>query len=104
MFVVRCLVWALRIMLFILLLGFAIKNDNVIDVHFFLHTVWQVPLILIMLTFFALGVILGGSVSIIPLLKQLRKERTARRMEDHSAREPQAPLMHPRRKQDQLGI
>lgn len=55
----RALLWGCRIFVFLFLLAFALKNTEPVSVHFFLDTVWQAPLIVIVLAFFAGGVALG---------------------------------------------
>ncbi|MBS1209181.1 MAG: hypothetical protein H6R19_1579 [Proteobacteria bacterium] len=57
----RILTWLLRAALFILLLGFAIKNDGVVTVHAFFDTEWRMPLVVVMLTMLVAGVLLGAT-------------------------------------------
>ena len=51
--------WLLRIVLFVVLLGFAIKNDQLVVVRYFFSYEWQSPLVVVLLVFFALGVLVG---------------------------------------------
>ncbi|HEX7465230.1 MAG TPA: lipopolysaccharide assembly protein LapA domain-containing protein, partial [Usitatibacter sp.] len=56
----RYLRWILRSVLFLLLLGFAIKNTDPVVVRYFLGWEWRAPLTLVLLIFFAGGAGLGA--------------------------------------------
>src|SRR5690606_11220373 len=59
-FVMRYLVWILRLVVFVVVLMFALKNTGPVDVRFFAdHVVAGVPLIVVMLVVFVLGAIFG---------------------------------------------
>ena len=47
----RYLVWLLRIVLFLILLGFAVKNDQPVVLRYFLGYEWQASLVVILLLF-----------------------------------------------------
>lgn len=47
----RALLWASRIVLFLFLFAFAIKNTEPVGVRFLLDTVWQAPLVIVLLVF-----------------------------------------------------
>ncbi len=55
----RIVLWCLRVAVFILLLAFALKNTEPVSVRFFFDSVWQAPLVIIVLVFFAAGAALG---------------------------------------------
>jgi lipopolysaccharide assembly protein A len=55
----RYLRWIVRLVLFIVLLGFAIKNTDPVSVHYFLGWEWRAPLALVLLVFFVAGAALG---------------------------------------------
>ena len=55
----RYLSWAARILLFLLLFGFALKNTNPVTVRFYLGSQWDSPLALVLLVFFAAGATAG---------------------------------------------
>ena len=55
----RYLVWLLRIALFVVLLGFAVKNSDVVTVRFFFDAAWPLPLVAVMVLFFAAGAVAG---------------------------------------------
>ena len=69
----RYLIWLLRALLFLLLLGFAVKNDQVVVLHYFFGHEWQASLVVILLVFFAAGAGIGMLVLLGTLLHQ-RKE------------------------------
>ena len=55
----RYLRWLLRIVLFLLLLGLAIKNTDPVALRYFLGWEWKAPLSLVLFLFFLAGVALG---------------------------------------------
>lgn len=56
----RYLFWILRLVIFIIVLLFAMKNTDLVDVGLFAgRIIHQVPLIVVMLVAFALGAIFG---------------------------------------------
>lgn len=55
----RVLTWIVRIVLFFLLFGFALKNGEAVSLRFFFDTVWQAPLVMVLLSFFAAGALFG---------------------------------------------
>ena len=68
----RALVWAARIIVFLFLCAFALKNADTVNVRFFFDSVWQAPLIIVCLAFFTAGVALG-IVSPLATLFRLRR-------------------------------
>jgi|SRR5690625_932587 len=74
----RIIVWILRIVVFLVVLAFAIKNTASVPVHFFGDVVLEnVPLIIVMLVAFIAGLILG---LLIMLLGSMRKQRELNRL------------------------
>lgn len=55
----RVVLWACRILIFLFLLAFALKNTDPVHVRFFFDAAWQAPLIIIVLSFFAGGAAFG---------------------------------------------
>jgi uncharacterized integral membrane protein len=51
--------WILKAAIFFTLFAFALNNQEDAVVHFFFGTVWQAPLVLIVLSAFVLGVAVG---------------------------------------------
>jgi lipopolysaccharide assembly protein A len=56
---VKYLMWLLKAAIFFTLFAFALNNQQTVSVNFFFGTVWQAPLVLVVLTAFASGLILG---------------------------------------------
>ena len=69
----RYLVWLLRAILFLLLLGFAVKNDQPVTLRYFLGYEWQVSLVVILLLFFAVGMGTGVLALMGNLFRQQRE-------------------------------
>jgi len=74
----RIVVWVLRIIVFLVVLAFAIKNTERVPVHFFgNYAIDNVPLIIVMLVAFVLGLVLG---LLVTLLSGMRKQRELNRL------------------------
>jgi lipopolysaccharide assembly protein A len=69
----RYLNWILRVVLFIALLGFAVKNDQPITLHYFFGYEWQSSLVLVLLIFFAAGMAVGVLAMLVNVLQQRRE-------------------------------
>lgn len=67
----RYLVWLLRAIWFVLLLGFAVKNDQPVALRYFFGYEWQASLVVVLLVFFAVGVGIG----VLALLGNLFRQR-----------------------------
>lgn len=55
----RYLTWLLRILLFVALLGFAMKNNEIVSLRYLFGYEWQAPLVVALFGFLVLGVVLG---------------------------------------------
>lgn len=71
--------WLVRIVIFVLLLGFAVKNLEPVTLNYFLGYQWQEPLVVILLAFTVLGVIIGLLASLSTLFRQRREIQVLRR-------------------------
>ena len=69
----RYLIWLLRLALFILLFGFAIKNNQPVTLYYFLHWQWHTSLVMLLLLFFMLGVVVTAFALIVNVLQQRRE-------------------------------
>jgi len=77
----RYLVWALRLVIFVAVLMFALKNTQPVSVTFFTdHEVTAVPLIVVMLVVFVVGAIFGLLLT-IPATMRRRREAVRLRKE-----------------------
>lgn len=69
----RAFIWFIRFIFFVLLFGFAVKNDHVADLYFFFGKQWHLPLVFIILIAFAVGALTGVTATITSLLRQRRE-------------------------------
>lgn len=69
----RYLSWLLGFVLFLLALGFAVKNSDAVIVHYYLGYQWQAPLVLVILVFFCSGVAVGVAASLGFIFRQRRE-------------------------------
>ena len=67
------LLWVLRALLFLVIFAFALLNTDVVTLHFFLGRTWELPMILVLLVFFALGAATGILACLSRLLGQRRE-------------------------------
>ena len=80
----RYLSWILRLLLFVLLFGFALKNSDPVSVRFYLGSQWDASLALVVLVFFGIGAAAGVIACFAYIYRQrseilqLRKELRAR--------------------------
>ncbi|MBI1284780.1 MAG: DUF1049 domain-containing protein [Thiobacillus sp.] len=76
--ITRYLGLALKLLVFLLVLGFALKNSHTVTFYSFLDYMWQAPLIVMLGLAFVLGA-LTGVLALLPTLFRLRREsaRTA---------------------------
>mgnify|MGYP002347232149 CR=1 FL=1 len=72
----KYLLWLLKAAIFFTLFAFALNNQHDATVHFFFGTQWRAPLVLVVLSAFALGVIVGA-LGMVP--RWLRHRNAARR-------------------------
>ena len=56
---IRLLQWTLKAAVFFILLAFALNNRDDATVHFFWGLQWQAPMVLVLLSVFALGLAVG---------------------------------------------
>ncbi len=66
------------IILFVLFFGFALKNTQEVDLHFFLNYELRGPLVLMLLAFFVTGAALG-ILAVTPTVFRHRRERSKHR-------------------------
>ncbi len=69
----RYLAWFLRVVMFLLLLGFAVKNDQPVVLRYFFGYEWQASLVVILLLFFAAGMGIGVLAVLGNLFRQRRE-------------------------------
>lgn len=69
----RYLSWVFRILLFVLLFGFALKNSDPVTVRFYLGAHWEASLALVVLVFFVVGVAAGVTACFAYIYRQRRE-------------------------------
>ena len=69
----RSLVWLLRVTLFLLLLGFAVKNSDPVSVYYYFGQEWRAPLVFVLLLSLCVGAMLGILASLAQLFRQRRE-------------------------------
>lgn len=63
----------LGLLLFLSLLGFALKNVEPVELHYYLGVAWRAPLSLMLLVTFFFGVIAGVIACLAPMISQRRR-------------------------------
>ena len=91
----RILAWILRIVVFLALFLFALKNTDTVSLRLYFDQVWQAPLILVLLVFFAAGAALGVIATLATVFRQRRdiarlQRELNSRTRDHSPGPPVA--------------
>lgn len=69
----RYLNWLLRTVVFLLLLGFAVKNDQPVTLSYFFGYQWNTSLVVVLLCFFTLGAAIGILAMLGTLFHQRRE-------------------------------
>ena len=75
----RVVGWIVKIIIFVLLVGFAVKNTDPITVRFYLGYEWHSPLVFVILVFFAVGAAFGALSSLPYAFRHRREMRDLRR-------------------------
>jgi len=75
---VKSLTLVFKIVLFLLLLGFAALNSDSVTLRYFLGMEWQAPLSLVILAAFAVGLLAGLLGCSLRLLRNQRELRALR--------------------------
>ena len=81
----KYLLWLLKAAIFFTLFAFALNNQQDATVHFFFGTAWTAPLVLVVLTAFALGLFVGVLGMVPRWLKHRAAAREARAREKQAA-------------------
>jgi len=85
----RYLGLAAKVLVFLLVLGFALKNGHPVTFYSYLGYAWQAPLIVMLGLAFILGA-LAGVLAVLPTLFRLRRE-AARKLPTASTEPAQPP-------------
>ena len=82
----KALLWVLRGILFVILLGLAIKNSSDVELRFYFDAHWQVPLSIVILLSLVTGVVFGLLALLPPLFRQRRSIAGLQRQAAEQAR------------------
>ena len=69
----RYLLWAVKLLAFVLVLSFALKNSDSVTVRYYLGAEWQAPLVFVLLVAFCAGAIIGVLACLGQLFRQRRE-------------------------------
>ena len=88
----RAIAWILRIILFLALFLFALKNTESVSLRLYFDRVWQAPLILVLLVFFAAGAAMGVLATLATVFRQRREiARLQRELRSRPAKDSPGP-------------
>ena len=92
--ITRYLGLAAKLLVFLLVLGFALKNSHSVTFYSYLDYVWQAPLIVMLVLAFVLGA-LTGVLALLPTLFRLRREadRKHKAAELDTTTQPDVPVV-----------
>lgn len=74
----RIAAWLLKGLLFLLLLGLAVKNSDPVTLRYYLGVEWQAPLALVLFAFFVGGASMGLLAMLAPWVRQRSEIRRLR--------------------------
>ncbi len=79
-----------KIAVFLLLLGFAVRNTDAVTIRYFLGLEWQAPLAFVLLVVFAIGILAGLLTGFAMMARQRRELLTLKRELHAQRRRPAA--------------
>jgi uncharacterized integral membrane protein len=82
--------WLLKAAIFFTLFAFALNNQQAVSVYFFFGTLWQAPLVLVVLVTFACGLATG----ILMMMPRWWKKRKNARTSQNSQLSENPSTMH----------
>ncbi len=69
----KYIAWLLKAVIFFVLFAFALNNQAPVNLHFFFGTIWQAPMVLVVLATFVLG-LFAGILVMVPIWLNARKQ------------------------------
>jgi putative membrane protein len=81
----QALVWILRLFIVAILIWFALKNSQQVEVYGLPGQVWQAPLVFVLLVVFIAGVVIGLLAWIPTVVRQRRELGRLRRAAEQQA-------------------
>jgi len=73
------LTWTVRLILFVVLLAFAVKNTDPVTLCFYFDLAWQGPLVVVLFGVLAIGALFGIAATAGKLVRQRREIARLRR-------------------------
>ncbi|MEO8024645.1 LapA family protein [Polaromonas sp.] len=86
----KYLMWLLKAAIFFTLFAFALNNQQAVAVYFFFGTLWQAPLVLVVLVTFACGLATG----VLMMMPRWWKKRKNAKLNIHSTHSENPSTMH----------
>jgi uncharacterized integral membrane protein len=74
----KVLVWLVRLAVLVAVFGLAVKNSGPVELRFYLDSVWQAPLSVVILLAFVAGTAVGLTTLAFMLVRQSRELRRLR--------------------------
>ena len=87
----RIVTWAIRLIVFVLLVAFAAKNVEPVTLRFYFDLALQAPLVVLLFAFFAAGALFGILALLSAMLRQRREISALKRQLSASEAPPPAP-------------
>jgi putative membrane protein len=88
----QAFVWILRFLIVLVLVWFAAKNAQLVDVFGLPDQRWQVPLVFVLLVAFVIGMVIGLLAWIPTVVRQRREVTRLRRAAAQLAATPAPPV------------
>ena len=86
----RALTWAIRLIVFVLLVAFAAKNADPVTLRFYFDLALQAPLVVVLFAFFVAGALFGMLALLGTLLRQRREIARLKKQQDSPPEPPRA--------------
>ncbi len=83
----KYLAWLLKAAIFFTLFAFALNNLEDVTLNFFFHASWRAPMVLVVLTAFAAGIVVG----VLGMVPRWWMHRSAARRAQQAVPPPPAP-------------
>lgn len=88
----QILIWIIRIVVLLLIVWFAARNADPVELKGFMDSNVKAPLVLILLAFFGAGLLLGLLASLMTIFQLKREVRKLNRALQHKTHEASAAL------------
>src|SRR3954469_24875541 len=89
----QAVVWILRFVIVVILVWFAVKNSQVIELNGLPGQVWQAPLVFVLLIVFVAGMVIGLLAWVPTVVRQRREIGRLRKSVSQLAAMPAPPVV-----------